>query len=425
MTPAPLDVLGALLDHTRAHRLPPPAALVGDWWGADAVIAPSIDLVAGHRPPPVSDRFWFGYIGFPHYSAARAGTGEDDATGNPTTGGLNTGGTGTGDDGLPAIAGGETDAVLLLHDGRWEYRSIDRSPCPTWISDCLTTAAQLGPPRPPRVSWHAPQRQPHLAAVESCLAAIRAGEVYQACVCTRFTGRIDGCTADFYRLLAAATTPAKSAFLQGDWGSVASFSPETFLRRADGAVISAPIKGTIAASGDPATLASSVKDIAENVMIVDLVRNDLGRVADIGSVTVPALLRTSPAPGVWHLVSTVRADVGSHVSTTDLLEATFPSASVTGTPKLRALSLLADWEQHSRGVYCGAIGMCGPGGDLDLNVAIRTVAVTPDGEAVLGVGGGITIDSDPAREWQECLDKAASIVSAFPHDDTGRSHPTR
>ena len=166
------------------------------------------------------------------------------------------------------------------------------------------------------------------------------------------------------------------------------------------------------------------RHVLNSAVVAELIAED-ERVADIGSVTVPALLRTSPAPGVWHLVSTVRADVGSHVSTTDLLEATFPPASVTGTPKLRALSLLADWEQHSRGVYCGAIGMCGPGGDLDLNVAIRTVAVTPDGEAVLGVGGGITIDSDPAREWQECLDKAASIVSAFPHDDTGRSHPTR
>ncbi|HMS77117.1 aminodeoxychorismate synthase component I [Gordonia sp. (in: high G+C Gram-positive bacteria)] len=393
-------MLGSLIEHTGARGLPPPAALVGDWWGADAVIAPSIDIVAGHRPPPVATRFWFGYIGFPAYPA-------------------------TGGDGLPEVAGGETSGILISRAGRWEYLSVDGSPCPAWVSDCLAAAGQVHLPDPPRVRWTAPERGPHLAAVKSCLEAIRAGEVYQACVCTRFTGRIDGPPSAFYRLLAATTTPAKSAFLQGDWGCVASFSPETFLRRTGGVVTSAPIKGTVPAGADPATLASSEKDIAENVMIVDLVRNDLGRVADVGSVTVPALLRIQPAPGVWHLVSTVAATVGDDVTTTDLLEATFPPASVTGTPKLRALSLLAGWEQHSRGLYCGAIGMAGPGGDLDLNVAIRTVAVTPDGSAVLGVGGGITIDSDPYREWQECLDKASTIISAFTRDDTGSSHRNR
>ena len=339
-TPDALAVLGALIGHTGAHRLPPPAALVGDWWGADAVIAPSISVIAGHRPPARARRFWFGYIGFPGYP----GTGDGLA----------------GGDGLPEVAGGETDGILILRDGRWEYRSVDGSPCPTWVSECMAAAVSVPPPPPPQVSWTPPEREPHQAAVESCLEAIRAGEVYQACVCTRFTGRIDGPPSAFYRILAAATTPAKSAFLQGEWGSVASFSPETFLRRAGGVVTSAPIKGTIPASGNPDLLAASEKDIAENVMIVDLVRNDLGRVADIGGVTVPALLRICPAPGVWHLVSTVAAHVGGHVSTAGLLDAAFPPASVTGTPKLRALSLLAGWEQHSRGVYCGAIGMSGP-----------------------------------------------------------------
>ena len=403
--PGPLEVLGALIGYTGAHRLPPPAALVGDWWDADAVIAPSIDIVAGHPPPPVAERFWFGYLGFPGYPATPAGAVDGTMDG----------------DGLPAVAGGQTDGVLLLRDGRWEYRSVDGSPCPTWVSECVATAGSIGTPQPPRVRWTPPEREPHLAAVESCLEAIRAGEVYQACVCTRFTGQIDGPPSAFYRLLAAATAPTKSAFLQGDWGAVASFSPETFVRRTGGVVTSAPIKGTIPAAGDPATLAASEKDIAENVMIVDLVRNDLGRVADIGTVTVPSLLRISPAPGVWHLVSTVAAQVGEHVTITDLHDAAFPPASVTGTPKSRALSFLAGWEQHSRGVYCGTIGMSGPGltgesgpsGDLDLNVAIRTVAVAPGGSAVLGVGGGITIDSDPEREWQECLDKAAAIVSAY------------
>ena len=147
-------------------------------------------------------------------------------------------------------------------------------------------------------------------------------------------------------------------------------------------------------------------------MIVDLVRNDLGRVATVGSVRVPDLLSTVPAPGVWHLVSTVAATLRPEVGNDALLAATLPPASVTGTPKIRAADLLADWESYERGVYCGAIGIAGPDGLLDLSVAIRTVAIDPAGGMALGVGGGITADSDPAAEWQECLDKAASIVTA-------------
>ena len=173
---------------------------------------------------------------------------------------------------------------------------------------------------------------------------------------------------------------------------------------------SAPIKGTLPAHDDPDRLASSTKDVAENIMIVDLVRNDLGRLAVTGSVRVPDLLSVVSAPGVWHLVSRVQAIVEPGTGTDVLLAATFPPASVTGTPKLRAMELLADWEHGARGVYCGAVGIAGPDHGLDLNVAIRTVSITPDGTATLGVGGGITIDSDPAAEWQECLDKAASIV---------------
>ena len=149
-------------------------------------------------------------------------------------------------------------------------------------------------------------------------------------------------------------------------------------------------------------------------MIVDLVRNDLGRVACTGSVRVERLLEVVGAPGVWHLVSRVGAQLPPEIGNVALLDATFPPASVTGTPKLRAMQLLADWERDPRGVYCGAVGLAGPAGLLDLNVAIRTVEIAPDGSMALGVGGGITIDSDPAREWQECMDKAASIVGHEP-----------
>ncbi|NMO00625.1 aminodeoxychorismate synthase component I [Gordonia sp. TBRC 11910] len=388
MTASPLAVLRALDSRARAGGLPGPAALIGDWAGGEAVIMPSVTLRPGVTIPDRPQRFWIGYLGF---GLGDFGDRADVAA-------------------LPDVVGGMSDDIVVLRDGHWRYRHVGGAQCPDWIAESLSVAGEVGDGRPWTASWTAPERAPHVAAVEDCLEAIRAGEIYQACVCTRFTGRLDGRPLDFFGDLAAATRPAKAAFLQGDWGAVASFSPELFLARSAGAVRSSPIKGTIAAGDDPASLRSSVKDVAENIMIVDLVRNDLGHVARIGSVTVPDLLSVVPAPGVWHLVSTVSAVLDDTVGNEALLDATFPPASVTGTPKIRACELLADWEPSARGVYCGAIGFAGPDHELDLNVAIRTVQITPEGSATLGVGGGITIDSDPAREWQECLDKASSIV---------------
>jgi para-aminobenzoate synthetase component 1 len=381
------DVLRALHAHTRERGLPPPAALIGDWWDADAVIAPSIDIRAGHLPEDRPDRFWLGYRGFD-------GRRRDETE-------------------LPVRAGGVTAHLLVLREGRWHTVSADDSTPPAWVDDVVERSSATAQSRAGwTATWTPPDRDHHLAAIAECLEAIRAGEIYQACVCTRFDGALDGSPIDFYCDLTATTRPAKSAFLQGDWGAVTSFSPESFLRRTGNIVTSSPIKGTLPADADPNLLAASTKDIAENVMIVDLVRNDLSRVAVTGSVHVTSLLEVVAAPGVWHLVSRVQAILPPEVGNSGLLEATWPPASVTGTPKIRARELLEDWESHARGVYCGAVGLAGPDGLLDLNVAIRTVEIAPDGGLHLGVGGGITIDSDPAREWQECLDKAASIVTA-------------
>lgn len=375
-----LDVLHALDQAARTRGLPGPAGLIGDWADADAVIAPSIELTAGHTPPDRPVEFWFGALGFP----VRA----DESS-------------------LPTVVGGSTDGILRLVDGEWSWVSISGAPQPDWVSDALQTSVARG-------EWHARWREPdrdrHLAAVALCREAIAAGEVYQACVCTQFRGTLDGSPLDFYSDIAAATAPAKSAWLSGDWGAIASFSPESFLDRRGSRVTSSPIKGTLPSSADPTLLAASDKDVAENVMIVDLVRNDLGRVSRIGSVSVPDLLTVVGAPGVWHLVSTVAAHLRDDIGNRELLDAAFPPASVTGTPKIRAQELLAEWEEHPRGIYCGAIGIAGPDGLLDLNVAIRTVSITSDNTLTLGVGGGITIGSSPAAEWQECLDKAASIV---------------
>lgn len=143
-------------------------------------------------------------------------------------------------------------------------------------------------------------------------------------------------------------------------------------------------------------------------MIVDLVRNDLGRVCVPGSVTVPELLKIRPAPGVWHLVSTVEGQLRPAVDDAELLGATFPPGSVTGAPKVRALELIAGLEDQPRQVYCGAVGLASPVAGMELNVAIRTLEIR-DGELRLGVGGGITADSDPQAEWLECLAKAAPL----------------
>ncbi|WFN93634.1 aminodeoxychorismate synthase component I [Gordonia sihwensis] len=385
--PSALDVLRSFHAAAADRGLPGPAGLIGDWADADAVIAPSIELVPGLAPPDRPDGYWFGALGFP----VRA---EESP--------------------LPSVVGGVTDGVLTLSHGEWSWNTATGAPLPDWARAALEAAA---PPESRRWSaeWVSPDRDRHLFAVQKCLDAIADGEVYQACVCTQFHGQLEGRPIDFFADIAAATAPAKAAWLSGGWGSVASFSPESFLDRRGDRVTSSPIKGTAPAAADPAVLAASTKDVAENVMIVDLVRNDLGRVARTGSVTVPDLLTVVGAPGVWHLVSTVAATLRAEVGNRSLLDAAFPPASVTGTPKIRAAELLADWEDHARGIYCGAVGVAGPGGLLDLNVAIRTVAVGPDGGLTLGVGGGITIDSSPAAEWQECLDKAASIVGFTSH----------
>ncbi|HOW96128.1 MAG TPA: aminodeoxychorismate synthase component I, partial [Mycolicibacterium fallax] len=265
-----------------------------------------------------------------------------------------------------------------------------------------------------RIDWRAPDRDRHRDGVLACLDAIAAGEVYQACVCTRFTGTLSGSALAFFADAVTATAPARAAFLSGPWGAVASLSPELFLARHGEQLTSSPIKGTLPASADPALLRSSVKDVAENVMIVDLVRNDLSRVASTGSVTVPELLAVKPAPGVWHLVSTVTARVAAELPMAAVLDACFPPASVTGTPKRRARDLLPDWEPARRGIYCGTVGFASPLAGTELNVAIRTVEFDADGHAVFGVGGGITADSDPDAEWAECLHKAAPTLRLRP-----------
>lgn len=392
-------LLRAVSEAAARAGLAPPAALIGEWFGASAIIAPSVavtavdpaavfDVPAGFAGDVVGGG-WFGYLSYPDAGADGRG---------PR---------------IPEAAGGWSDCVLRQdRDGHWWHESLSGAALSGWVTEALHSPTE---PRDASIAWGEPDQSAHRRGVLACLEAIAAGEVYQACVCTQFVGRIDGTPVDFFVEAVNRTSPARSAFLAGEWGAVASLSPELFLRRCGHEVTSSPIKGTLARDADPATLRASVKDVAENIMIVDLVRNDLGRVAVTGSVTVPELLVVRPAPGVWHLVSTVSARVDVEVPMAAVLDATFPPASVTGTPKTRARRLLRDWEPHRRGVYCGTVGLASPVAGCELNVAIRTVEFDASGSAVLGVGGGITADSDPDREFEECLHKAAPFVAGCDH----------
>lgn len=383
-----LRLLRSLHSRSRSLGIAPPAAFLGSWRGSRAVVIPSValDLVEPeHTFAEAAGLVVVGYRSFP-----------DTVPGDPPL--------------LPAAVRGVADGWLALGaDGRWSAHGDAPDPVAV-VRDFGEGCARDGDtagiddePAPPP-TWTAPDRDTHRAAVSECLAAIGAGEVYQACLSTRLHGTLRADPLETFLMVAARAPAARSAYLEGPWGAVLGFSPETYLVRRGEIVRSSPIKGTLPAGSDPAGLRASTKDVAENIMIVDLVRNDLGRVADVGSVTVTDLLDVRPAPGVHHLVSTVAAR--TRASNDELVGATFPPASVTGTPKQRARELIGGWESRSRGVHCGTYGFA-MGSDLELAVAIRTLEVAPDGRVELGVGGGITIDSDPQAEWEECLHKAA------------------
>jgi para-aminobenzoate synthetase/4-amino-4-deoxychorismate lyase len=254
----------------------------------------------------------------------------------------------------------------------------------------------------------------HLEAVADCRRRIEAGELYEANLCVRLDARFDGDPLELFMRGLPAAQPRFGALVDG----VVSLSPERFLRRAGREVWTEPIKGTRPRTGAAAVrsaareeLAGSVKDAAEHVMIVDLMRNDLGRVCEYGSVRADPP-RVEPHAGVWHLVSTVSGRLREGVGDGELLRASFPPGSVTGAPKVQAMKVIATLEATRREVYTGAIGIASPIAGLDLNVAIRTFEIS--GDAIwLGAGGAVVADSEPERELAEAFDKAAGPVAAI------------
>ncbi|VFR50790.1 Para-aminobenzoate synthase, aminase component [plant metagenome] len=256
--------------------------------------------------------------------------------------------------------------------------------------------------------------QPRIGAARYCdnVRRIREwiaqGEVYQINYTHAADVGTQGAPDALYRRLAARHPSAHAAYVEDDGRTVLSFSPELFLQREGGTLTTRPMKGTAPRLPDPAAdqasgqaLLASEKNRAENLMIVDLLRNDLGRVARPGSVRVEALFTLERYPSVWTLTSTVRADAPD-ASLADILRALFPCGSVTGAPKIAAMRRIRELEDGPRGLYCGSIGWLAPNGDFSLNVAIRTLLLGSATQGVYHAGGGIVADSDPTQEWEEC-----------------------
>jgi len=262
-------------------------------------------------------------------------------------------------------------------------------------------------------------RDGYLDAVARVIEYTFAGDIFQANLSQRLQSPLIGTPLALYRRLRSRNAAPFSAYLDCGDHVVASSSPERFLRVADGQVEARPIKGTRPRGAGPeddaalaVELATSDKDRAENVMIVDLLRNDLSRVCMAGTVCAPELFTVERYATVQHLVSTVVGDLALERDATDLVRAAFPGGSVTGAPKVRAMEVIAELEPTARGVYCGAIGYWSVTGALDTSIAIRTCVVLGD-EVFFQAGGGIVADSDPEKEYAETLDKARGWIAAL------------
>jgi para-aminobenzoate synthetase component 1 len=276
---------------------------------------------------------------------------------------------------------------------------------------------------PPATNVAAPtpnmSREAYLSRVRQAKRYITAGDIYQVNLTQRFTTHTSMSPIQSYRCLCRANPAPYAALAACGDVAVLSSSPELLLRLCGGHVVTRPIKGTRPRGDDVATnranraaLAASEKDRAELTMIVDLLRNDLGRVCSYGSVRVTAPGQIEEHPTVFHRVATVEGDLEATRDWADLLRAAFPGGSVTGAPKIRAMQIISELEPTSRGVYCGSIGWIGLDGSMCLNLAIRTM-VQAGNEVHVYAGGAIIADSDPEDEYEETIAKAAGMLRAL------------
>jgi para-aminobenzoate synthetase component 1 len=321
------------------------------------------------------------------------------------------------------LSSGRPEAASAARQQRARARAL-------WLHDRLARAPAAAPAPDWRARGRFAPERPR-AAVERAVAEvidyIRAGDIFQANLTQRMAAPVPEGLSDlelYLRLRAISPAPF-AAFLKCGAGlSVMSASPERFLSLApDGRVETRPIKGTRPRGADPAAdaalaraLLASAKDRAENLMIVDLMRNDLGRVSRTGSVRVPVLCGLETFASVHHLVSVVESTLKPGLGPVDLLRACFPGGSITGAPKIRAMEIIHELEDAPRGVYCGAVAWIGFDGAMDSSIVIRTV--TRAGSTLLAqAGGGIVADSDPAAEYEESLVKLAPLLRALSGED--------
>lgn len=300
----------------------------------------------------------------------------------------------------------------LLWFGAFDgFETIDT---PEWLAENAEGRASIGPLNP------AVSLGGYLRAFGRLREAILAGDIYQANLTIPLAGPWRGDPLALYSALRPAAQAGYGGIVHDGAHWLLSFSPELFFALNDGAVTVRPMKGTRRRGRNEAEdvalaaeLAQSPKDRAENLMIVDLMRNDLSRVARPGTVRVEAPFAIESYPTIHQMVSTVRAALEPGRTALDLIRALLPCGSITGTPKIRAMELIAEVERDPRGPYCGAVGRIDASGDSAFNVAIRTLRLTPDaagaGRAVLGVGSAIVADSDAMSEWRECLVKGGFV----------------
>lgn len=328
-------------------------------------------------------------------------------------------------DGFPEEAWWPARHVIFLGHGRAKLRTSGpwRQEGEGLLQRLLAQPKEI--PTFPQAEWtlHTP-RSRYLLQVERLLTHIRRGDIYEVNHCTCRTARIpdlDPWTA-FDALLRHTDAPFAGLLRLGERFALCA-SPERYLRMEGPRVITQPIKGTRPRSVDAAEdlalatgLQADPKERSEHVMAVDVARNDLGRVAVLGSVQVEELCAVKHFATVHQLVSTVAAQLRPGVTTGELFRATFPMASMTGAPKIRAMQLIDENEDQARGLFSGTMGFFLPDGTADLNVVIRTLTWhAASGVASLFTGGAITAASDPAAEWEECQVKARSVLQAFGH----------
>ena len=256
----------------------------------------------------------------------------------------------------------------------------------------------------------------YCATIGRVLDYIAAGDIYQANFTQRFSAPYEGDPLTAYLALRSRVAGPFSAYLELPEGRLLSLSPERFIRADGSSLQTEPIKGTAPRSADPQqdaqtakALQQSAKDRAENLMIVDLLRNDFGKLCERGSVRVPQLFELASFANVHHLVSTITGELPREYHFADLLAACFPGGSITGAPKRRAMQIIGELERSPRGAYCGSVGYLSTCGHADTNIAIRTFSAG-DGRLTCAAGGGIVADSNPAAEHEECLNKVRMLL---------------